>query len=161
MLRLNLHKQTVDSHLPATVAVICNLTVQLASESAICFSYCWWSRCVSTSKQVLYVMRYISKCKPRPQTCMEQKAFRSILFHWIFQIDWTAQMAYLFNEAGVTGSTKVVLPYPNYVTNLTTLINGLESSSRSRWVLKLWRSYLGLTNINDISVWIFQKILVF
>ncbi|KAL8593449.1 hypothetical protein ACOMHN_053499 [Nucella lapillus] len=47
-------------------------------------------------------------------------------------IDWTVQMSYLFNEAGVTGDTKVVVPYPTYLTNLTAMIRGLDSASRNR-----------------------------
>ncbi|KAK7490082.1 hypothetical protein BaRGS_00018604 [Batillaria attramentaria] len=38
-------------------------------------------------------------------------------------IDWTAQMAYLFDENRVSGSTKVVVPYPTYLTNLTAMIS--------------------------------------
>ncbi|KAL8593442.1 hypothetical protein ACOMHN_053492 [Nucella lapillus] len=48
------------------------------------------------------------------------------------EIDWTVQMSYLFNEAGVTGDTKVVVPYPTYFTNLTAMIRGLDSASRNR-----------------------------
>ncbi|KAK7098450.1 endothelin-converting enzyme homolog isoform X2 [Littorina saxatilis] len=43
------------------------------------------------------------------------------------EIDWTMQLSYLFNEAGVTGSTKVVEPYPTYISNLTAMIRNLDS----------------------------------
>ena len=46
------------------------------------------------------------------------------------QINWTEQMSYLFNEAGVTGSTKVVVPYPTYLGNLSAIIQGLPAKNR-------------------------------
>ena len=46
------------------------------------------------------------------------------------QIDWTLQMSYLFNQAGVTGNTKVVVPYPTYLGNLSAIIQNLPARNR-------------------------------
>ncbi|XP_076471613.1 endothelin-converting enzyme homolog [Babylonia areolata] len=67
------------------------------------------------------------------------------------EIDWTVQMSYMFNEASVDGYTKVVVPYPTYLTNLTAMIRNLDSDSKNRILHNylMWRVLEVF--VNDLS----------
>ncbi|XP_046558654.1 LOW QUALITY PROTEIN: endothelin-converting enzyme homolog [Haliotis rubra] len=47
-------------------------------------------------------------------------------------IDWKQQMTYLFNDAGVTGSTKVAVYNFNYLSHIADVINNISQADRAR-----------------------------
>ncbi|KAH9498971.1 hypothetical protein Btru_004112 [Bulinus truncatus] len=56
-------------------------------------------------------------------------------------IDWTQQMAYMFNNVRVTGATKVVLSHREYFKNITDMITSLPEADRNRMLHNylIWR----------------------
>ncbi|XP_046334329.2 endothelin-converting enzyme homolog [Haliotis rufescens] len=56
-------------------------------------------------------------------------------------IDWKQQMTYLFNDAGVSGSTEVAVYNFNYLTHIADVINNISAADRARTLHNylMWR----------------------